>query len=264
MKRKANFLPVFLVVFFLCIAILILSIFRKIDFLSSFLGKGAGVVQSTAFGIYQKFPFISEDLRIKKLEDRNLELLSNIAAFEKLKRENLALLDQFKTSHPQSTQLLSATIIGMTSFIPGVSTPTDFIINKGSEDNLKVGSAVVIKDNIIGIVSKVSTNLSKVNTINDPLFSFTAKTRSGAIGVIKNKDGIILDNILLSENLTIGEIILTKGDINDDGIGIPPDLIVGKIMSVEKNPSDLFQKAKIESFVNFVNLSTVFVYMQIK
>jgi len=260
MKRKTGFLPVFWVVAFLCALILIFSLSGSLTFLE----KGTTAVQSATFGIFQKLPFIAEDARIKKLKDENLVLLSRVSTFEKLKAENQALSDQFQISYPQSLQLLKADIIGAPSFIPGVSAPNIFIINKGLKDNLEVGMAVVVKDNLVGVISKTSANLSEVVVINSSLSSFTAKTQNGAAGIVKGGNTLTLDNILLSENIVKGELVLTKGDLNSNGIGIPPDLIVGKITSVEKKPSDLFQKAKIESFVNFINLSTVFVYTQIK
>lgn len=262
MKRRENFLPAFLLTSFLCFAILALSLSGNLKFLSSFLEKGTSAVQSITFGVFQKLPFVSEDLKIKELKDENLNLLSKITDSEKLKRENAALSDQFKVSYPPSVSFLKAEIIGAPGFLPGISIPTSFILNKGSKDNLKVGNAVVIKDNLIGIIAKVSNNLSYVNIISNSS-SFTAKTENGALGLVKGVAGnLTLDNVLLSENIKAGELVLTSGSINFDGTGVPPDLIIGKIVSVEKNPSDLFQKAKIESFVDFVSLSTVFVYIE--
>ena len=155
-------------------------------------------------------------------------------------------------------------MIGAAAFVPGVSVPDRLVINKGQTDNIKLGSAVVIKDNLAGVISQVSANISQVDLISNQSLSFTAKTQNGAIGVIKGGSSLTLNNILLSENVTAGELVLTKGNIGIDGTGAPADLVVGKVTSVEKNPSDLFQKAKVESFINFVNLSTVFVYMQIR
>lgn len=263
MKRRENFLPAFLLTSFLCFAILALSLSGNLKFLSSFLEKGTSAVQSITFGVFQKLPFVSEGARIKKIEEKNLELLSRVADFEKLRRENAALSDQFKTSYPPSVSLLKADVIGAPGFIPGVSLPTNLILNKGSKDNLKVGNAVVIKNNLVGTIAKVSVNLSKVNMINNSSSSFTVRTENGALGLVKGVAGdLTLDNVLLSENIKAGELVLTSGSINFDGTGVPLDLIIGEIISVEKNPSDLFQKAKLESFVDFVSLSTVFVYIE--
>lgn len=263
MQRKSGFLTGFLVVFFLCVLILSLSLSGKLKFLS-FLEKPASAIQSFSHNLFQKIPFISESAKVKKLEDENLKLLSRVAAFEKLKRENAALSDQFQTSYPQSAQLLKADVLGAPSFIPGVSIPNNLIIDKGLKDNLKIGMAVVIQDNLIGVISQVSGNIAQVNTINNSSLSFTAKTQNGTMGIIKGGGSLTINNILLSENIVGEELVLTKGDINQDGIGIPPDLVIGKITSVEKKASELFQKAEVESFVNFANLSTVFIYMQAK
>lgn len=258
MKRENNFFSAFLVVTFLCIAILTLSLSGNLKFLS-FLEKPVSAIQSFSYNLFQKASF-SEDLKIKNLRSENLDLLSKIAGFEKVKRENQALSDQFKTSYPRSAQLLKADVIGAPGFVPGVSTPLSLILNKGSKDNLKVGQAVVTKDNLVGTIVSVSENLAKVDTVNNPSSSFTAKTENEAEGIVKGGASLTLDNVLLSENLRVGELVLTKGDTDSNGVGIPQDLIVGKIISVENRPSDLFQKAKLESFIDFAKLSTVFIY----
>ena len=263
MKRKENFLPVFFLVVFLCIVLLILSTSGKLKFLS-FLEKPTSAVQSFSYNLFQKLPFFSENLKIKDLREDNLSLLKKIAESEKLKRENAALSDQFQTSYPRSTKLLKADIIGAPGFVPGVSAPLNLILNKGSKDNLKIGQVVVIENNLIGEIVSVSENLAKVNTLNSPSSSFTARTENGAAGIVKGGTTMTLENVLLSENIKMGELVLTKGDVDFNGIGIPADLVVGKITSVEKNPSDLFQKAKIESFVDFTKLSTVFVYINFR
>lgn len=256
MKRRESFLPVFFVVVFLCIVLLTFSISGKLKLLS-FLEKPVASIQGFSYSLFQKLPFTQEDSRIKKLKEENLELLSKVAGFDKLEKENAALSDQFQTYYPQSVQLLEARIVGA----PGVN----LILNKGSKDNLKEGMAVVVKDNLVGIISDVSVNLSKVNLVNNPSFLLTVKTEFGAQGVIKGTGaGITLDNVLLSDNIKNSEIVYTLGDIDLEGIGVPPDLIVGKIIEIEKNPSELFQKAKIESFIDFSKLSIVFVYINSK
>lgn len=263
MKRKTSFLPAFLIVLFLSFLFLILSFSGTLK-IFSFLEKPTSVMQSFSYNLFQKLPFVSKDLKTKRLKEENLALLSRVADFEKLKKENSALSDQFQTSYPPNYKLLKADIIGAPSFVPGISNPSVFILNKGARNNIKVGFAVVIKNNLVGVIAKTTQNLSQVNLINSFSESFTAKTENGAVGIVKGGEGLTINNILLSENIKEGEIVLTKGDMGMDGVGIIPDLVIGKITEIEKNPSDLFQKAKIESFVDFGSLSTVFIYMQDK
>ncbi|MDO8583215.1 MAG: rod shape-determining protein MreC, partial [bacterium] len=241
MKRKENFLPAFLVTAFFCILLLVLSLSGNLKFLTSFLEKGTSQIQGITFHIFQNLPFVSEDSKLKKLKEDNLDLLKKVVDSEKLQKENAALSDQFQTSYPASAELLKAEVIGMPGFIPGVSSPTIFILDKGARDGLKLGQAVVVKDNLVGVIVKTSTNLSEINLVSNSSLSFTAKTQSGSQGIVKGGTSLTLENVLLSENIRASELVLTKGDVNSDGVGVPQDLIVGKIMSVEKNASDLFQ-----------------------
>jgi cell shape-determining protein MreC len=57
-------------------------------------------------------------------------------------------------------------------------------------------------------------------------------------------------------------LVLTNGDVGLNGSGFPPDLIVGKITSIEKKPSALFQKAEVESFLDFSKITAVFVIIK--
>lgn len=263
MQKKSGFWGVFLVVAFLCVVILGLSLSGRLKFLS-FLEKPTAAIQSFSYNLFRKLPFVSEDLKSKRLKEKNLELLGRVADYEKLQKENAALSDQFQTAYPADHELLQAEVISAPGFIPGVSIPNILILNKGSRDGLKTGQAVVVKNNLVGLIAKVSVNLSEVNALNNPSSFFTAKTENGAAGVVKNQGGLTLDNVLLSESIKEGELVLTKGDIDSEGAYVPPDLVIGKIISVEKNPSALFQKAKIESFVDFTKLNTTFVYLGVK
>ena len=88
---------------------------------------------------------------------------------------------------------------------------------------------------------------------------------TNALGVARGGgDHLLLSETLLSETLKVSDTIVTKGDMDESGIGYPPNLIVGRIAAVEKNPSALFQSAKVKSPIDFSKLSTVFVILGIK
>lgn len=262
MRQRERFLFVFFIFILISIVIFLLSLGGNLKFSSSILEKLASPIGGTIFTVFHRLPFISESEQTKKLKDKNLNLAVLLLEIEKLKKENSALRDQFQTPKPKSYSLLPANIIGAPSFIPGVTTPTNFILDKGQQDKVQIGHAVLFKNNLIGKIIETSSNLSKVELIVNNNSLLTAKTKGGAVGVIKG-DGkaMTLDNVLLSENIKVGDIVTTKGDITLKRIGYPPDLIVGKIMSVDKNPSSLFQKARVESFVNLNKLYMVFILM---
>jgi len=92
-----------------------------------------------------------------------------------------------------------------------------------------------------------NSNLSSVTLLTNSSFLFTAKTLQTKRWSVKGKAReVILDNVVLSDSLKKDDLVLTKGDVNAQNVGFPPDLTVGKIASVSKNPSDLFQKAEIQ------------------
>lgn len=262
MRQRERFFLVFFIFTFVSLIILALSLGGHFKIASELLEKTVSPLARGVYTVFHKLPFVSESVQTRKLKDTNLNLTNQLLAIEKLKKENSALLDQFQTPKPKSYNLMPAQIIGAPGFIPGITIPTNFILDKGREDKVKVGLGVVFKNNLIGKVIQISSNLSKAEVIVNNSSSFTAKTQNGALGIIKG-DGktMTLDNVLLSESIKVGDIVLTKGDITFTGTGYPSDLIVGKIMSIDKNPSSLFQKARVESFVDFNKLFMVFIIM---
>ncbi len=241
--------------------IFIFSKFGLTAGIESFLQRILSGVAAITYSSFHKLPFISEDSEVKRLKEENANLLEKIVDQKKLTDEIAALRDQFAIQYPKSNNLLYAKVVAATSFIPSVSHPENLILDKGEKDGVRVNQAVVLKNNLIGKIEDVTDNLSKVVLLSDNSLSFTAKTESGGIGIIKGEGNgeITLENVLVADNLRKDEFVYTKGDLDENGFGIAPDLIVGKIVSVEKDPSALFQKAKIQNSIDFKNLLNVFV-----
>lgn len=262
MRKKENFTSVFL--FFAIFALIIFTASRLgfLSFPASVLQEALSPLAGSVYSAFNFFSIPSKDSTISKIKEENRELVKKIVSQSVLQKENSALHDQFATTSIRSQTLLPAKIVGAQSFIPGVSNPQSFIIDKGTKDNIKIGNAVIYKDNLVGKIIESNLYFSKVVLITNPSFSSTVKTlRTQAAGVIKGEGGkrIILDNVLQSDDIKASDVILTKGDQDMKEIGLPPDLIVGKLISVNKKPSNLFQKGEVVSLLDFSQLSTVFV-----
>jgi rod shape-determining protein MreC len=260
--QKRNFVSYFLIFLVLSLVIFGASKIGLLKPLES-LGKGiASPFQALTYGVFSKITDFSSNSQVKTLQAQNLELTKKIVDQSKLIADNKALRDQFQIQNPKSTNLIEADVIGAPSFIPGVSVPETLILNKGTSDGVKAGQAVVYEDNLIGKVVQVFAFSSSVTLVSNATVSFTAKSlETQGQGVIKGQGGgdMILDNVLLTDNLQKQDTVLTKGDVNGADSGFPPDLVVGKIASVSKNPSDLFQKADVKSLIDFSKLTKVFV-----
>lgn len=200
----------------------------------------------------------------EKLREENMKLQKEIRDQKKLEADAKALRDQFETEKIRTATLLPSHIIGMRSFIPGVSLPESIILDKGSDDSVQVGKIVVYKDNVIGKITKVSRTTSLVDLLYHQKSTISAKTlKTNALGLISGQgQGVMqLQGVVLSEKLELGDQVLTKGDAAGEIAEYPPDLVIGKIVSVDKRPSALFQVAEVESFINIAKLTMVFIML---
>jgi len=194
---------------------------------------------------------------LQELQQENSQLRQQLAQMQEVESDNTALHDQFQTTTPVPQKLLPADIVGLQQNV--------LIIDRGQDDNVKVGDVVVFKNNLIGTVGRTTPRLSLVTLLSDPSTSFTADTtKTSSEGIVKAEDGgvVTLDSVILSDKLEDNDIVVTKGDENLQGQGYPPQLVVGKIVSVDKQASSLFQSAKIMSLVDISALRMVFVIKQ--
>lgn len=256
MRSRERFFIAFFLFIFLSIGVFFVG---KTSWFGDFFGGIESLLLPVQKGVYSVFSF--SDGKLQKLQEENAAMRKKLADQKNLEKEISALKDQFQTSYPKSQNLLPANIIGMPSFIPNVSVPRVFTIDRGSKDNIKVGQAVVVLDNVIGKITKVSKNLSVVTLITQESSSFTASTQNDILGIVKGKGEaqLGLENVQASKELVVGDTVLTKNDVNQDGVGYPPNLVVGKITSIDKTQSNLFQKAQILPSLDFSKLQTVFI-----
>jgi rod shape-determining protein MreC len=249
MQRAKSLLPVFIIL--VVVSLLIFFFFQ--GFLMKPLQAVTLPVQSWLFTTFSQ-PIVANQDSEQQIRDENNALRAQIAKLQELERDNKALRDQFQSSNENSQSLLPAKVIGINE--------SQMLIDKGREDDVKIGDIVVVKDNLLGKVEKISPRVSVIRLVTHPSTSFTAITsKTAAIGVVKAQggDSITVENVVLSDKLEKDDLIKTKGDVDENGGGFPPDLIVGKIVSVNNKASNLFQSAKVKSFINFSTVSTVFI-----
>ncbi|MBI2443196.1 MAG: hypothetical protein HYV40_04810 [Candidatus Levybacteria bacterium] len=255
MQKRVAYFPLALVLVLL--SLVIVTSGRE---LATTLASGLGIDQAGSF--LQSISFPLSQLGGQKSFDSNLDTLHNRASLVSTAQEIRALRDQFETTSIPSNTLLPAKIIGYEGYLPGVSRPTQLVVDKGSEDGVIAGLAVVYKNNLVGRVVKTVAHRSLVELLSKSGWSLTAKTsKTNADGLLRIEDGdILLQNVVLSDTLEKKDIVVTKGDQRIGQGGFPPDIVVGEIVSVDKKPSSLFQSAKVQSSVDVIHLTTVFIY----
>jgi len=193
---------------------------------------------------------------IKKMNEslinENLELYGKVEKLSELQKENDILREQLNLSR-QNINVKSAGIIGR-----DFQNNRVFLVNKGSNDGVKNGMMVVVKEKIaVGKVVDTSYNTAKIQTILD------TQSRIAAIAINSNISGlarglgsdIIFDLIAKNKIPEIGELIVSSGA---DGIW-RRGLIIGKIKEVKSEDSQVFNTAEIQMLINFQELTDVLI-----
>jgi rod shape-determining protein MreC len=133
------------------------------------------------------------------------------------------------------------------------------IINTGTRDGVAVGMPVVTGGAaLVGRIARASPNLSYVQLINDPQSQLAVMSQqSRVLGIVESTtEGLLyMTHILPDEVVSEGETVITSAI----GGMLPRGLIIGQIESISYHESELFQRAKVRTAIDFRRLETVLV-----
>ncbi len=255
-QRKRIIVTIIILSFFSLI-IFIYKNSKPVLFFEGLVQSFFSIPKSVIYSLGKK----ENDKRVRDLTQKNLKLQQDLVNYEILKKDNEALKSQFDISGETSQNLVAAKIIG---FQGDSRLPSQFIINAGQKDSIKPGMTVISQKYLIGRVETTSKNYSLVVTPFNLKFKVLAKfPKTNANGIILGKSDLLLfDGVVITDTLEKDGIIVTKGEVDSNGIGIVPDLIIGKIESISKNETSPFQSAQVVPIVDYSKLIDVFVISQ--
>lgn len=245
-----------LIFFFIALCIFLIRSTPPMYFINSIIQRGADPLLSYLY----KNKALSNDQKSEAntLKEENRKLIQQLAQMNTLKKDNEALRSQFNNSPISTQKLLPAHIVG---FSGSVDNPTVVVINRGVIDNIQSGMAVIFENNLVGVISTVGQSFSQVRLIGNKDFTTVTKniTRQ-AEGILQGEeDFMLLSQVAITDQIEKGDIIVTKGSLNEKGVGIPEGLVIGKVTSVNKQENKPIQSAKLDSLISFRNLYDVFV-----
>ena len=190
----------------------------------------------------------NEELKLK-----NDELLSKISNLENLQKENQTLRDALGLGLEKEFNLVMARVVSK-------DISQDVIeINKGAKDGISKDLPVITSQKIlIGKISEVYDNFSKVMLISDKNSSFSAKiSGKETTGIAKGLGNfsVFLDLLPKEAEIFPKDLVITSvlGKV------FPEGLLVGEIKEVKKSDIDPFQQALISPFLNINNLDRLFI-----
>jgi rod shape-determining protein MreC len=133
-------------------------------------------------------------------------------------------------------------------------------VNRGSANGVAVDMPVVSGEGLVGHVTQVSSNWSKVQLIIDPNSAVAGKlVGSGETGLVEGRtDGRDLAMELVDEGaeVTPGEQVVTSGY---QGGLYPPRVLIGVVSHVSTEPGTLSKLVEIRPAVDFSSLDFVLV-----
>ncbi|MCP5100382.1 MAG: rod shape-determining protein MreC [Chloroflexi bacterium] len=150
---------------------------------------------------------------------------------------------------------LTATIIGYDTS-PAVRS---LIIDKGSDDGVVVGMPVESARGLVGQVFRTTAVSAQVALITDNVSAIPARLGSSrATGLIRGGGlgGVTaIQWVDLQYQIEVGEVVLTSGL----GGKFPQDIVMGRVIDVERSEAELFQRAIVQPAVDFDSLEILFV-----
>lgn len=181
-----------------------------------------------------------------------------------LPEEKLLELEKLRGENEDLRMQLGVPLTGQKLVLADVlSTSRFFIIDKGIDDGVRVGNTVIFKNVLIGKIATVSEKTSRVLLPSEKGSTIRARAmQTGALGLVKGEgEHAIFSEVTLSENLTEGDSVITVGDVDEQGLGVRPGFLIGKIETIRKSENQLFQEAKLVPLVEYEHLQNVFIIL---
>lgn len=240
----------FLLSIFVVVSIFLLYVVKPKK-LSNFTLEATGSISILGLNIYEKIfsPLIALSDSINQFKDLNAENLKlklkltdlyNLqSTVEILKAENVALKNLLNVVPDEEYDYITARLLSV-SLNPFSKT---ILVGAGSKDGVKANQIVTNAQGLVGRITQVSDNYSRVMLINDlnsrvPVVTLLTQERGMLAG--NNQNGKII-YLQKDHNIKQGEKVITSGD----GMMYPRGIVVGEVSKITKG------MVQVEPIMNF-------------
>ncbi len=226
------------------------------------IGKMGEWLSNRSDELVQIRTLLDENQRLKEevaaLTEENTILQQNQYELNKL-RELVKLDEQYGEYNKVGARIISRDSGNWYS---------SFIIDKGTDDGLAENMNVIAEGGLVGRITSVGPNWSRVTAIISDNSNVSAKTLATEDNLIVSgdlqlmKEGVITFSQLVdSQNLvTEGDKIVTS-DISDKYL---PNILIGYLHTINRDANNLTKSGYITPAVDFEHLSEVLVITDLK
>ena len=193
---------------------------------------------------------------IAALEAENEAMARTIEELSEAQGEAQVLRDLFNRAAetPEYRRVL-ADVIGQDTN-PAIQS---ILIDKGVEDGVRTGMPVESARGLVGQIYRSSNNAAQVALLTETASAIPVRLgTTRATGILRGAGrGALptIDWIDLQYVVEVGELVMTSGL----GGKFPAGMIIGRVVQVERNEAELFQRAIVQPAVDFRTLESVFV-----
>lgn len=135
---------------------------------------------------------------------------------------------------------------------------TTIQIDRGTKDGIKAGDPVIDGDGLVGRIIEVSSSRATILLITDSSSGVGVRdSRSKVVGIAQGKSGasdIAMQFVDPDADIKKGDTVVTSGL---QGGKFPPNIPVGIVKSVKKNPSGLTKDVVLKPIINLDAVSIV-------
>ena len=185
-------------------------------------------------------------LKILKFKANEIQIKDLINENNRLRR-----ILESKEMHPYKQSIAEVMDVTFNSYVKKV------LINKGSNDGVYVGQAVVNSLGVVGQIVSVSLNTSTLLLLDDPNSAIPAVNIRNDMRVILSGYGkqnmLQVNNVLGNSDIKVGDELYSSGLGNKYPRGYP----IGRVISIGNRNNKEFADIKVQTFVHFNRLHYV-------
>jgi len=192
----------------------------------------------------------------------NIELESKLRSFDSIEEENIKLKEMFSIKNRQDQyDYLGTNVIGRT----GGGIITSYIIDKGEDEGLLAGMAIMSQEGIVGQITETAKNWSIVETLSSENISIhvtTVEDKKNS-GILEGHIGSGQKQMAKISYLPIDSTIKAGDSLVTSGLGkfYPPDFYIGEVVRVDEDKGNLMKTAIVETAVDFNDARMLFVIL---
>lgn len=180
------------------------------------------------------------------------ELEAALVESHELRHENNLLRQELELAESRAGTLVAAQVISRATTV-GSQAVT---INKGTNDGITKGLAMIAQGHLIGVVEEALPDTSRVTLITSPDSLLpVVMQNSRTVGLLKGgAEGLLVDELPRDIPFAKGEAVVSAniGDV------IPSSIPVGTVSAVLSGKSDVFQSTRVASPIDFNRLEVIF------